>query len=372
MAHIIFLIFLISCSIQVLFYVFVFAPFAFSKPKIKSTVSNLKVSVIIAARNEYENLKNLLPKLEAQEYSKFEVIIINDRSEDKTGEILSFWEKQHDWLKVLHHTEIPTGVNPKKYAISQGVAQASGEIIILTDADCLPYTSKWINSIVANYSEKTGIVLGYSSYIADNSVLNFFIRWETLYTAVQYYSIAHAGIPYMGVGRNLSYRKKLFIDNKGFEKIAKITGGDDDLFVSGLATAENTSYVCSLDSQTVSVPEKSWKDWFKQKRRHLSVGVHYPLKIVLILGVLNVSQIFFYVTLLLLIIVWYKIVIVAAVYLFRMLTVWLVLRKVDQKLNKKNQHWHLTDFAPIFELFYVAYYIVTGLATLTNRNIKWK
>ena len=372
MTDIIFSVFLISAIIQLLFYVAVFAPFAFSKLDVTSVATSVKVSVIIAARNEFENLKKLLPKLKEQEYIDFEVIIVNDRSTDESLELLKSWEQDQYWLSVIHLTKIPSGLNPKKYAIIRAVEKAKGEILLFTDADCLPCSSKWINSIVANYTGKTDIVLAYSSYIAENSVLNFFIRWETFYTAVQYFSLAHVGLPYMGVGRNLSYRKNLFIDNKGFENIARITGGDDDLFVSGLANAENTSYVCSYESQTISVPEKNWKDWFRQKRRHLSVGVHYPLKIVVILGTLTMSQIFFYLTLLLLVIIWHKIVIVAAVYLFRMLTVWLVLKKIDQKLNNKNHHWLLTGFAPIFELFYVAYYIVTGLATLTNRNIKWK
>lgn len=330
------------------------------------------VSVIIAAHNEAENLPVLLKSLQEQEYIKFEVIIANDRSTDETDKILTDAEKQWDCLKVVHISEVPRGMNPKKYALQSAIKIAQGEILLLTDADCEPCSPGWITNMVNHYGDDTEIVLGFSDYSIEKTLLNKFIRWETFYTAVQYFSLAFIGFPYMGVGRNLSYKKSLFKNKEGFKGVSHITGGDDDLFVSRWANKENTSLAFSPETQTLSVPKKSIEAWFKQKHRHLSVGVFYPFRILVMLGIIQVSYIFFYLLLVVLLFIAYKIVIVASVYLFRILTVWIILDSIAVKFYGKQRRWQLSLFVPIFELFYVAYYIIAGIAALTNRNIKWK
>ncbi|MEM1135236.1 MAG: glycosyltransferase, partial [Bacteroidota bacterium] len=226
MAEFIYLSFLLLSFLQIFIYLFVLGPFAYSATPVFQQSKTLKISVIIAARNEYENLKRLLPKLDEQVYPNFEVIIANDRSEDNTAGLLEEWMSKVQWLKVVSIFNVPQGINSKKYALTQAIEKAAGEILILTDADCLPFTNHWINTISSTYTDDIEIVIGYSNYETDTSLLNYCIRWETFFTAVQYFSLAYIGLPYMGVGRNLSYRKNLFIKNKGFNKIASITGGD--------------------------------------------------------------------------------------------------------------------------------------------------
>ena len=331
-----------------------------------------QVSVIIAAHNEAENLPDLLKSLQKQEYTNFEVIIVNDRSKDETAKILADAEKQWNRLKVIHISEVPQNMNPKKFALQSAINIARGEVLLLTDADCVPCSTKWIGKIVSHYRNETEIVLGFSDYRTEKTFLNKFIRWETFYTAVQYFSLAFIGFPYMGVGRNLSYKKSLFKNKDGFKGISHITGGDDDLLIGKWATRQNTGLAFAFETQTLSEPEKSISSWFKQKHRHLSVGVHYPFKILVILGIIQVSYIFFYLLLVVLLIVAYKIVIVASVYLFRILAVWIILDSIAVKFYGKQRRWQLSLFVPIFELFYVAYYIIAGIAALTNRNAKWK
>ena len=103
--------------------------------------------------------------------------------------------------------------------------------------------------------------------------MNKYLQFDTLMIAVQYLSYAIAGIPYMGVGRNLAYRKSLFYKNKGFASHYGLLSGDDDLFVNETATRENTAVEFHPDSHTLSIPELSWKAWFTQKCRHMSTSV---------------------------------------------------------------------------------------------------
>lgn len=373
MILIFFYLFIVCTGLQLAFYIGVCLPFSISKQKkLEKQFKQSLVSVIIAAKNEADNLPFLLEKLKRQDYATFEVVVVNDRSDDGSKKILENYAQHNSWLRVLHIDTVPLGFNPKKYALQKGIEQAKGDYLLFTDGDCLPSTNHWISSIVSAYAEDTSIVLGFSDYELQNSLLNGMIRWDTFYTAVQYFSLAYVGMPYMGVGRNLSYKKSLFNRGGGFRKIAKITGGDDDLFIGKVASSENTSIIYFFDSQTVSKPERDWFSWFKQKRRHLSVGVYYPLKVKFVLGLLQFSFIFYYLLLFVLLILTYKIVIVAAVYLFRTLTTWIILNRIANKFYDRKRKWQLLSFMPIFELFYVAYYTVVGIATLINRKIKWK
>src|SRR5207248_2072491 len=103
------------------------------------------------------------------------------------------------------------------------------DILLLTDADCKPVSKLWIKLFAGNYSDsKTEIVLGYSPYSVRPDFLNYLIQFDTIFTAMQYLSFCISGKPYMGVGRNLSYRKKLFFENKGFAPYLKLPSGDDD------------------------------------------------------------------------------------------------------------------------------------------------
>ena len=115
------------------------------------------------------------------------------------------------------------------------------------------------------YDEGVEIVLGYGAYHKRPGLLNKLIRFETFHSALQYLSYALAGIPYMGVGRNLSYKKELFFNSKGFSSINHIPGGDDDLFINKVATATNTRIAIDADAITLSEPKKTFGNWLRQK-----------------------------------------------------------------------------------------------------------
>jgi hypothetical protein len=142
--------------------------------------------------------------------------------------------------------------------------------------------------------EHTRIVLGISPLIpAKDSPTGFwlknFVQYETFYTALQYAGFAQGGKPYMGVGRNLLYHKSLFEQVGGFGRFLQTTGGDDDLFINQVATAENTT-VALEKAFVYSYMPASWGAWYRQKTRHLSVGKHYKRGDQMRLAMLYTSQ----------------------------------------------------------------------------------
>ncbi|MGB6268493.1 MAG: glycosyltransferase [Olleya sp.] len=281
--------------IQVLYYGVLFGSFAFSKSK-KSIAKNNPISVIICAKNEAENIKNFLPYLLEQDYPNFEIVLINDSSHDETLDVFEEFSAKHSNIKIVDVKNIETFWGNKKYALSLGIKAAKHNNLLFTDADCQPLSNQWIKEISSHFSKEDSIVLGYGAYNkVKKSLLNKLIRFETLLTATQYFSFAKIGIPYMGVGRNLAYHRDEFFKSNGFIKHMKIRSGDDDLFINEVANAKNTTICYSKDSFTTSIPKTTYKDWFKQKRRHVSTANHYKFKHRLLLVTFYISQVLFWI-----------------------------------------------------------------------------
>jgi len=282
--------------IQLSYYLGVYIKLPLYKPA-KPNASLTGVSVIVCARNEEKNLERFLPKILEQDHPNFEVVVVNDSSSDHTEEVLIGLSARY---KQLRYTSIPASDNPmrgKKLALTIGMKSARFDHVVLTDADCYPVSNQWLNRMSANLSQDIRIVLGYGGYERGKGVLNSLIRYETVFTAIQYLSFAIKGKPYMGVGRNLAYQRSLFFENKGFARHYHILSGDDDLFVNENATAGNTAVEINSEAHTRSLPETSFHGWIKQKKRHISAGKHYQRSSRIRLGAEWLSRILLYIAL---------------------------------------------------------------------------
>ncbi len=286
---------MVIIAIHTCFYVFIFNAFNFSK-KTKTKNNTLPVSVIVCAKNEAENLKKLLPKLTEQEYPNFEIILINDRSYDETLDIYETYAAQFSFIKIVNvqHTEHFYG--NKKYALTLGIKAATNDCLLFTDADCIPNNNHWIQTMANQFTGTTKIVLGYGPYTyLPYRFLNKLIRYETLITAIQYFSYAKIGIPYMGVGRNLLYSKALFLKNKGFHQHINIMSGDDDLLINSIANGKNTAICIEEASFMTSEPKTSLKKLITQKRRHISTANYYKPTHKLLLGTYAFNRLLFWI-----------------------------------------------------------------------------
>jgi len=367
MVDIFFYIFIATFFIQSFYYLIVFRKLAFSKDSSCSKDNNEPVSVIVCARDEKKNLQRLIPLLSEQNYPDYELVIVNDRSTDGSFEYLSEAASHHDRLKNVTIERVPEHLNPKKFGLTMGIKAAKNDLLLFTDADCEPASNLWIKETTEQYDEHTDMVLGFSPYYTKKGFLNSFIRFETILTAIQYISYAIKGKPYMGVGRNLSYRKSLFMNNRGFNGHLKVLGGDDDLFVNKHATQKNTRVCVGKSGMVYSHPKTTWGSFLKQKLRHLSVGKHYKFKDRIRLGIFSLSHILFWVLFVYLAINMKEPLIIASAVFLRILIVSVIFKKASGKLGDTIH----PALVLILDFLYAFYYIAVGALVVARKKVKW-
>jgi len=363
----VFYLFCLVTFVQVFYYSFFFSRVAFYKEKKKQQSQQHPVSVIICARDEDENIARYLPGVLVQRYpTTHEVIVVNDNSVDDSKYILEELQKTFKLLQVVDLKQEAKLISGKKYPLSVGIKEAKHEIVLLTDADCVPASEFWIQKMQDAYVNGTEIVIGYGAYNKRPGLLNKLIRFETFHSALQYLSFALAGKPYMGVGRNLSYKKDVFIRNKGFSSINHIPGGDDDLFISKVATRRNTNVVIDKDAITLSQPKKSFQQWFRQKTRHYSTARYYKQSNKFLLALYSLSQFVFY-PLFIGCMLFYNWQLVLIVFGVRFLLQAWILFSAMKKLNESDL-WPMFLF---FDLWMFFYYIIFIPTLWKKPRINW-
>lgn len=331
-------------AVQIFYYLYFFRRLAFYKAPVKSASQEYPVTVIVCARDEAHNLVKNLPGILVQQYrTTHEVIVVNDNSTDDSKFLLDEFNKSFKNLVHLHLTQEAKLIPGKKFPLSMGIKTAKYEVVLLTDADCVPASEHWIQKMQEGFDNNIDIVLGYGAYYKKPGLLNKIIRFETFHSALQYLSYALAGQTYMGVGRNLSYKKDLFFRNKGFSSINHIPSGDDDLFINMVAKKNNTAIVIDPEAHTMSEPEKDWNSWLTQKYRHYTTAKFYKPRHKFLLGLYSLSHMGVYVLLVPAMIFynwWLPLCILAVKYIVQGI-IW---NKTSKKLNE-------ADLWPMFILF---------------------
>lgn len=332
--------------VQFIYYIIIFGKFTFSK-KQNITTKEVSVSVIFCAKNEAENIKKIFPKLIHQNYSDFEIVLIDDASSDETLDLFEEFEKQYNNIKLVKVENNEAFWGNKKYALTLGIKAASKDYLVFIEPNSYPNSNEWLRQITAQFTMKKTIVLGYGAYDKiKGSFLNKIIRYETLLSAVQYFSWAKIGKPFMGVGRNLAYKKSVFFDNRGFMDHMKVRSGDDDLFINQAANKENTAIIHTSESFTYSSPKTRYKDWFNQKRKQVATVKLYKSFDKFQIRMYFISQILFFILTAVLLSFQFEWITVLGIGIFRYGFVWISLGYGAGKLKEKDvMYWF-----PIIEL----------------------
>jgi poly-beta-1,6-N-acetyl-D-glucosamine synthase len=330
-----FIIFCFAATIQLFYWLWFFLAPYFYEPVANNNPEE-PVSVIICARNEAENLKSFLPSVLKQDFKSYEVIVVNDCSEDTSDDVLGTLLLQFPHLRVSSINKDPKFSHNKKFAQFIGIKAASGEILIFTDADCEPVSDKWLFNMASNFDKTTDIVIGYGGYLEKPGLLNLYIRFDSMFIAMQYTGMALRGIPYMGVGRNLAYRRSVFFRNKGFGSHYNLISGDDDLFVNSVASKTNTRVELREGSQTRSVPSSSFTDFMKQKQRHFTTAKYYKTRHKIILFLEPLTRILFYSMFTALISAMYLWIVTIAILGLRLIVQIIVLSLVKKRFSEKR------------------------------------
>lgn len=352
---------LINCC-----YFLLFSRFSFSSLSEPISSEMPPVSLIVCAKNEAENLQKHIPEWLDQDYPDFELILINDASADHTLEVIESFAENDRRIKVVNVKNIEAFWANKKYALTLGLKRAVNTHLVFTDADCRPASNQWLKEMTLRFSAEKQLVLGYGAYEKEPGILNRLIRFETLMTAVQYFSYAKAGIPYMGVGRNLAYTSHLYYGNNGFMSHIKLPSGDDDLFVNEVATKNNTALTIHQDSFTYSIPKKTWNAWKLQKRRHATTASYYQLKHKVLLGLYFSSNLLFWLLAIACFFLDWKVSL--ALMGFRFLLQGIVIGKATKLLHEKDLRYLL----PVWDLFLVWTQMSIFISNKVSKPAQWK
>lgn len=360
----VFFLFSFMVLIQLLYVLFVYGRLAFHKEK-KTDILTPGVSIIIAARNESENIFKFLPFILEQDYPEFEVIIVNHQSTDDSKFILGAYQRDYPHLRIIEIEKSPHIKFGKKLPITMGVKGAKFEHLLLTDADCKPESNQWLRSMAGKFTDKHQIVLGYGPYKKTKGFVNAVIRFDTAWIGMSYLSMAKARMPYMGIGRNMAYTKTIFNSVQGFRSHSTISSGDDDLFIQ--ETAKNKNYVININPETFcySEPEKTWKDWMAQKSRHYTTAGRYNVIKKMMLGIYPLSLLIMLGTFVSLLFDMNFLLMSLSLFSFVTLVKWIIIGQAFKKLKESK----FIAWLPLLEIGYailapVMYY------TIDNKDVK--
>ena len=365
---------LLACVLVQLFYfAYYFLPFAKRPPEPAAEApgpDDEPVSVLICARNELENLRQLMPLLLQQDYpAGFEIILIDDRSGDDTYLYVQQLAQYYPHVRLVQVNRTPDGLAPKKYALTLGIKTARYPRLLFTDADCIPATNQWLRLMQRGFVQPADMVLGYSAYTPAPGLLNKLIRFETLVTGAQYLSFAWRGKPYMGVGRNLAYTQQTFRSTKGFASHIRSLSGDDDLLVQdAVAQGARVAVVAEPSAHTLSEPATQWGAWWRQKRRHLSAGKRYRFADRWRVGNFIGTNLLFYFTAVALLFSRPDWIPLAVLWSLRTGIMLLTYHQMGRRLDDRLP----PALLPLLDAIYSFYYLALGISLFLHRTLRWK
>lgn len=325
------------------------------------------VSVIIPARNEEKNIGQLLEALRQQDFpaEKLEIIVVDDHSEDQTAAIARSFLN----VRVLPFRE--EGLNSyKKKALEKAVAAACGELIVCTDADCIP-TKEWLSELVRNYLTRDAAFVAAPVVLTnEGSLLG---RFQTLdFLVLQ--GITGAGIQQgslpMANGANMAYPKKVFEDVDGYKGADKLASGDDFFLLHKIVTKypRKIIFVKSTNAIVKTAALPHWKDFIQQRIRWASKSAHYKEKsITAVLGLVWTYNAFFILTFVGAWFDWQLAVIFPIALLLKTLMEWPFVKSVADFFQVPITLLAFFGFQPL----HILYTVFTGLLGLAG-PYQWK
>ena len=330
------------------------------------------ISVIVAAHNEEKDIANLLDFLSFQEYpkDKYEVIIINDRSRDNTEGIIKKYSEKYNNIKYLKIDKEDKNLVGKKNALTKGIEQSNGNILLFTDADCVP-GKNWLKSINNQFNLGFDVVVGYSPLVSYNTKTIFqkFVFLLKRLERLSIFSISAGTIGWnwgvTATGRNFAYRKRVFKELNGFSGIGHIPSGDDDLFLQKISKSKKYKISFAKDKKSFvnSVERKSAKEQINQEKRRASKWIYYPLNIKIYLALIFVFYLFLFISFVMAIFSSFSWNSFLGIFIIKVIFDFLIVIKGAILFRENRLLW----IFPLAEIFYIPYFLIFGiLGTFTR------
>lgn len=357
-----FIIFASAAIIQLLYLWMLFGRFAFSRKKYVSN-SLPPATIIITAHNQISGLEENLLLYLGQDYPNFEVLVVNDNSDDGSSDLLKEYRQIYPRLQVVELTQSLNWFKGKKFPLSLGIKSAKNDLVVITDAHCKPASHLWLQEIVTAYKPETEIVLGYSTYDTPSKI-NIWLRFWCFFDALFYFAMAQSGMPFKGVGKNLSYKRKLFYRQKGFISHYNISVGDDELFINKAGNAKNTSWRISPGSVMKTVKEITFGAWWKKEITRLMLREHFKTGHRFILSMHALTTIMFYALFVVLLVLKAAWVITLSIFVLRLISQLIVYGYAQKRLGEKK----LLLLTPFFEIFLMLIDLVIWISLLYTKR----
>jgi glycosyltransferase involved in cell wall biosynthesis len=349
--------------LRVSYWIFIFSKLALFK--INTPLNHSEgVSIIVCVKNNSSGIIKLLSKLIKQNHKNYEVIVVDDFSSDGLEEKMAPLISQH-----IKYIKASMDMPGKKAALTTGIDVASKQWILVTDSDCIPSSLNWISLMIGSaIDQKKEIVLGYAPMSKKNGLAPLLSKYETAYVGMQYLAYTLAKKSYMGVGRNMLFKKALFLESRPFEYNMHIASGDDDLFIQKAASLYNIGICIDADAQCYSDPKHSMNEYIIQKTRHTSTSNSYKNEHKLMLGFFGFLHISIY---FLMAIGWMFNLIKAE----NIIAAWLLMLAVITTIQlvcytKLNEQKTMMSFI-VSDFLLSLLYSIVGIRTLFAKNIKW-
>ena len=358
-------IFAVSLIVQLGYFWIIFGRLAFYKRKQVSD-EQPPVSVVITVNNQYADLRQNLPFLFNQEYPEFEVVVVNDNSDDASHELLDELSKQHKNLRIVELKQSLNWFKGRKFPLSLGIKSAHHDLLILTDAACQPKSNSWIKEIVSAYLPGTEVTLAYTTF-ETKSKINRWLRFTAFYDGLFYLSMALAGGPFKGNGKNLSYRKQMFYGRKGFSSHYKINVGDDEIFINQTARKQNTAVILSPESKVVNIKPVSVGRWFKNEKARLFIRKYFRAGSRLLISLFQSSAFLFYASFVSLLVLGFSWILVLPLFALRLVSQYLIFGLAAKKLDEKK----LLPFSPLMEIALILIDFIIWLFLIFSRKNRW-
>jgi glycosyltransferase involved in cell wall biosynthesis len=332
-------------AVQFFYFILVFGKFSFDKPAVLKH-SQPAVSVIVYAKNDQENMVRLLPKLTAQNYSNFEIVLIDDASGDDAVAVFEDFAKQYKNIKIVSVAHNEQFWGNKKYALTLGIKAASNDCLLFIDNNCLPVSRNWIATMSSQFDTEKNIILGYNTIANQAGFLNALIRFDRFFKNLQLFAWAKNEKPFSGSNKNIAYTKEAFFSVNGFVSHIKIKQGEAELFVNEAATSLNTEISIHKEGFTIENASQNFKQWAATKEKESQVFKHFKTKDKLRLLLFSFSQMLFIVLAVLLLVLQIQPELVIGLVVFRYIFVGISLSKAAQRLDEKG----FLMFFPLFEV----------------------
>lgn len=257
------------------------------RPKPHTGAFKTRVTVMIAARNEEDNITFTIEDILAQDYPKelTEIIIVDDHSTDKTADIIRSYEKRG--VKLLQLKEDQPLNSYKKKAIAKAISMSTGDLMVATDADCR-MGAQWLSSVVGYYEHNNLVMI--SSPVAYFEERTLFEYMQTL----EFAYLIGVGAAFIGNkhastcnGANLAYRKDTFYEVGGFSGIDNLASGDDELLLQKISRRYpgRIGFLKNRKAIVYTHAKHTLGSFLKQRRRWASKSTHYKDKSIVALAV---------------------------------------------------------------------------------------